>query len=152
MAARTIDRWFAEYGESHQDPTNTLIHWICVPAIYFSIVGLLMDIPSSGVPYLWAWLALAAVLAFYLRRSLALALGMLAFSLCCIGVAHVLSTRLPWPLWAVCVAVFALAWAGQFYGHQVEGRRPSFLKDLQFLLIGPAWLLAKLYRHLGLRY
>ena len=42
--------------------------------------------------------------------------------------------------------VFVLAWIGQFIGHLIEGKRPSFFKDLQFLLIGPAWLMAFVYR------
>lgn len=152
MATRTIHSWFAEYGESHRNATNTAIHWICVPAIYFSIVGLLMSLPSPGTPHLWAWVALAGVMLFYLRRSVPLAVGMLAWSLLCVWLGRMSIAHAPWPLWAICIAVFALAWVGQFYGHHVEGRKPSFLKDLQFLLIGPAWLLAKVYRRLGIRY
>ena len=56
------------------------------------------------------------------------------------------------PLWQSCLAIFVVAWIGQFVGHAVEGRRPSFFKDLQFLLIGPLWLLSFAYRRLGLRY
>ena len=48
------------------------------------------------------------------------------------------------------VGVFVAAWIGQFIGHQFEGRRPSFLTDLAYLLIGPAWLMAKLLRRLGM--
>ncbi|HDZ8845068.1 Mpo1-like protein [Aeromonas veronii] len=46
----------------------------------------------------------------------------------------------------------ALLWIAQFVGHKIEGKRPSFLADLQFLLIGPAWVLASLYRRLGIPY
>ena len=48
--------------------------------------------------------------------------------------------------------VFVVAWIAQFVGHRLEGRKPSFLTDLTYLLIGPAWVLAKLYRKLGWRY
>ena len=48
--------------------------------------------------------------------------------------------------------LFVLAWIGQFIGHKVEGKKPSFFKDLQFLLIGPAWLMSFVYRAAGLRY
>ena len=30
--------------------------------------------------------------------------------------------------------LFALAWAGQFFGHHLEGQKPAFLEDLQFPL------------------
>lgn len=38
-------------------------------------------------------------------------------------------------------AIFVVAWIAQFYGHHVEGKKPSFFADLQFLMIGPLWLL-----------
>jgi len=68
----------------------------------------------------------------------------------CLVVASVISKLAP--LWVVCIAVFVLAWIGQFYGHKVEGKKPSFLKDIQFLLIGPAWLMHFIYKRLGIPY
>jgi uncharacterized membrane protein YGL010W len=59
---------------------------------------------------------------------------------------------LPWPLWATSLVVFVVAWIGQFIGHAVEGKRPSFFKDVQFLMIGPLWLLGFVYRKLGIAY
>ncbi|HNC31482.1 MAG TPA: DUF962 domain-containing protein, partial [Cyclobacteriaceae bacterium] len=44
---KKIDALFLEYGESHQNPTNKTIHWICVPLIFFSIVGLIASIPAT---------------------------------------------------------------------------------------------------------
>jgi uncharacterized membrane protein YGL010W len=77
---------------------------------------------------------------------------MALFSLACLLAARWLDVQAPWPLWAISLVVFALAWIGQFIGHHIEGKKPSFLKDLAFLLIGPAWLLAKLYRRFGIPY
>lgn len=153
---RPIQAWFDEYGESHRNPTNTAIHWICVPAIYFCVVGLLVSIPDLHVPGIGrltlATPVLAIALLFYLMRSLTLWLGMALFSLACLLAARWLDVQAPWPLWAISLVVFALAWIGQFIGHHIEGKKPSFLKDLAFLLIGPAWLLAKLYRRFGIPY
>jgi uncharacterized membrane protein YGL010W len=59
---------------------------------------------------------------------------------------------LPWPLWILCLALFVVAWIGQFIGHHYEGKRPSFLKDVQFLMIGPLWLLSFVYRKLRIPY
>jgi uncharacterized membrane protein YGL010W len=58
----------------------------------------------------------------------------------------------PWPVWAICLTLFVVAWIGQFIGHKIEGKKPSFFKDVQFLLIGPAWLLSKVYRKAGQRF
>ena len=56
------------------------------------------------------------------------------------------------PLWRFCTAVFVLAWIGQFIGHKIEGKKPSFMKDLQFLLVGPMWLMHFVYKKAGIGY
>jgi uncharacterized membrane protein YGL010W len=50
------------------------------------------------------------------------------------------------------VAIFIIAWIGQFYGHNIEGKKPSFLKDIQFLLIGPMWLMSFIYKKWGINF
>ncbi|HMC96968.1 MAG TPA: Mpo1-like protein [Flavobacteriales bacterium] len=157
MAARSINDWFAEYGESHRNATNKLIHWICVPTIYFCVVGLLYSIPTPAflswpLTHVWAKLALILVVVFYLRTSWTIMLGMLLWSLFCLALCRSIDQHAAWPLWAVCAVLFAAAWIGQFYGHHIEGKKPSFLKDLQFLMIGPAWLMGFVYRRLGIGY
>ena len=152
---KTIQDWLSEYGESHQNPTNKLVHWICVPAIFFSIVGLLYGIKlgfpiTAGIELNVAIVALALVFLYYLRLSPTLAVGMLAFSVVCLFLAQQIE-RSGLVLWQVCIGVFVVAWIGQFWGHKVEGKKPSFLKDLQFLMIGPAWLMSFIYAKLGVR-
>lgn len=139
---RAIDRWFDEYGESHRHPMNKLLHWICVPLITFSVLGILWAIHP--------WVSVAAVagaLAFYAMLSWRITAAMLVLSLIML---LILST-LPY-VFIPCVAIFILAWVGQFIGHHLEGKKPSFFKDLQFLLIGPIWLLGFVFRVLGVRY
>ena len=138
---KTLDAWLDEYGESHQNPVNKTIHWICVPVIYFCVFGMLWALH----PYAAA-AGLAVALVFYVTVSVPLAIGMLVITLAMLGAI----SQIPQIL-AVSVALFVLAWIGQFYGHHVEGKKPSFFKDLQFLLVGPIWLLNFVYRRLGLR-
>jgi len=154
---RKIDQLLSEYGESHQNKTNKNIHWICVPLIFFSVVALIASIPSQSVlgdsSWLsWATVALILVTIYYVLLSVPLAIGMALFSLLCLFVIRGLSKQLNIPLWLVAVIIFVLAWIGQFYGHKVEGKKPSFFKDLQFLLIGPAWLMHFIYKKLGINY
>ncbi|MCY2687890.1 Mpo1 family 2-hydroxy fatty acid dioxygenase [Salinimicrobium sp. TH3] len=150
---RTLDQWFSEYAVSHQNKTNQLIHYICVPAIFFSIVGLLMSIPPGPlteifpmyIPFLenWAVVALILVLLFYMRLSVSMGIKILIFAGICIAGNYFISQVAT--LWLVSLIIFAVAWVGQFYGHKVEGKKPSFLKDIQFLLIGPAWVIKKVF-------
>ncbi|MBL7950475.1 MAG: DUF962 domain-containing protein [Flavobacteriales bacterium] len=157
MATRSMQDWFDAYGVSHQNATNKLIHWICVPTIYFCVLGLLWSIPMPDAPpisepHRIAWLAVLLVGLFYFRISLPIMIGMIAWSLLCLALCNYLDHHAAWPLWAICVVLFVLAWIGQFYGHRIEGKKPSFLDDLQFLLIGPAWLMGFIYRRLGIPY
>ena len=72
---RTLNQWFDEYAVSHQNPKNKAIHYICVPAIFFSIVGIIMSIPSGFLSNLlklnlpiienWAFVVLLFVMIFY---------------------------------------------------------------------------------------
>jgi uncharacterized membrane protein YGL010W len=151
---KSISDWFDAYGVSHQNPTNKAIHWVCVPAIFFSIVVLVAAIPFpvNVHPLMhWGTVALLGVLVFYMRLSVPIALGMGLFSLFCLLGNWALMQATDQPVW-MALGIFVLAWIGQFYGHKVEGAKPSFLEDLQFLLIGPAWLMGFVYRRLGISY
>ena len=157
MTGKTADQWFSEYGECHQNKTNKQIHWLCVPLIVASILGLLWDVPTPDfmrrIPFLnWSTLIVAASLIFYFRLSLPLAIGMLIFSIGVIGVIASFESLNIAPVWQLSLLVFVLAWIGQAIGHRIEGKKPSFFADLTFLLIGPIWLLSALYKRLGIAY
>lgn len=158
---KSINQWFTEYGVSHQNPTNKLVHWICVPLIFFSILGLVASIPLGTFPTLFpTWfqpyahlgtLFFLLALIFYLRLSPSIAVGLLLFGMLCLFCITAISQS-EMVLWQVCLFIFVAAWIGQFWGHKVEGAKPSFFQDLQFLLIGPAWLLGFVYKRLGINY
>ncbi|WP_264564576.1 DUF962 domain-containing protein [Flavobacterium sp. N3904] len=150
---KTLNQWFEEYAVSHQNPKNKAIHYICVPAIFFSIVGLLMSIPNTFLSNLlhlnqplienWAVVVLIFVMLFYIRLSVAMAIKIAIFSILCLVINFYIGKLVP--LWAFSIGVFVIAWIGQFYGHNIEGKKPSFLKDIQFLMIGPAWVVQNLF-------
>lgn len=153
---RTIQQWLMEYGESHKNETNKTIHWICVPAIFFSIAGLLycikLPLPITNTQYANAAMVMIVLVTFYyMMLSGTIWIGMLLFGLICLCLCYVAETFIPLPLWLTSIILFVSAWIGQFYGHKIEGKKPSFLKDLQFLLIGPMWLMSFIYQRLGIR-
>jgi len=153
---REIDSWLGNYSEDHRNPVNVLIHWICVPLIVWSVIALLWIIPVPaflGRPGFWAGMGMFAALVFYLRLSRALCAAMFV-TFVALGVITEALYRVLGPtllMW-LAIAVFAAAWIAQFVGHGVEGRRPAFLTDLAYLMIGPAWIVAKLMRRAGLPY
>ncbi|MBD1388451.1 DUF962 domain-containing protein [Neiella sp. HB171785] len=153
MATLQLQQLLDEYGDSHQNATNKLIHWLCVPVIFFTVVALVWSLPFplKVHPWLnWATVILVPVLIYYWRLSPMLMLGMLLFSGLCCAICALWSAT--WPLWQFAIAVFVLAWIGQFIGHKIEGKKPSFFTDVFFLLIGPAWLMHFLFRKFGIRY
>ena len=149
---RTADEWLAEYGASHQNPTNEFLHWICVPVIVWCVMGFLWLIPFPALPFKanWALLTILLAIIYYAILSLRLALGAALMFAAMAWSIDALSRNVSMPLWWIFAGAFVIAWIGQFAGHAVEGKRPSFFKDLQFLLIGPIWLLSNLYRRLGI--
>jgi uncharacterized membrane protein YGL010W len=161
---RSVDAYFEKYAESHENKVNKFIHWVCVPLIVFSLLGLVWSIPfpqlsilGAGQRYLnWATFLIVFAIIYYLRLSVPLALTMLVV-ISIFAAAIVMLEKLHTnynrpPLWQVCGYIFVLAWIGQFIGHKIEGKKPSFLDDLKFLLIGPIWLLHFIFKKIGLKY
>ena len=163
---RKIEKLIKEYGESHQNKTNKLIHWFCVPAIFFSIIVLVWCIPLGPLEFVrindfkyinWATLSIIFVFIYYLLLSPRLTFGMFVFSVGCLYLTNlieniILNGNLKVSLWIIALGIFALSWIVQFLGHKIEGKKPSFLKDIQFLLIGPAWLMHFIYEKLNIKY
>lgn len=156
---KPIQEWLDEYGESHQNSINKKIHWVCVPAIMFSIIGLFWSIPHQYMPIIydnirlnWAMIITILILTFYVRLSMVMALGMFTIGVLILCGNILVEYYFVAPLWRISLYIFVIAWIGQFVGHKIEGKKPSFLQDFQFLLIGPAWLLSFMYNKIGVKY
>lgn len=139
---RQVDRLIGHYAESHRHPTNVVIHWICVPIIVWCALALLWVIH----PLLAASAAVFS-LGYYLRLSWQFAAAMAAYAGLCLWTL----TFVPYAGW-VALVLFVVTWVFQFIGHNIEGKKPSFLEDLQYLLVGPIFLLGKLFRRIGVSY
>lgn len=156
---RKIDLLFAEYAESHRNPTNKAIHWICVPLIFWTVLGFISLIPAPhfctlyfGCISIASLIAVGAVSIYYFRLSWRTALIMLVIMLLIEHFTYFINITFTSKAWLVYALVFVITWLLQFVGHQIEGKKPSFLKDLQFLLIGPIWLLHFVLRKIGIPY
>ena len=157
--SRDLQKWLDDYAVCHQHPRNKRIHWLCVPLIVWSLLALLWLLPlplAAKLPQAWQPLANVAVLLillasiYYWRLAPRLAIGMLLFSALSLWLGLQLAALMNVAVWLLALLVFVLAWIGQFIGHHIEGKKPSFFKDLQYLLIGPVWCLEHLYRRFGI--
>jgi uncharacterized membrane protein YGL010W len=143
-APRRLDQLLAHYSESHLNPRNAAIHCVAVPLIEVSLVGLMY----AAHPWV-AYAFLAASMVYYARLgSWVFFVTMAVTSVLAVVIVQSLGSYvLP-----VSVAVFVVAWIAQFVGHKIEGKKPSFFEDLQYLWVGPLFVLAKLFNKLGVRY
>lgn len=152
---RSMQSWLDGYSADHRHPINQVIHWLCVPPIVWTVVALLWTVPVPSAflkPGAWAVFAMVLAFAWYWKHSRRLGAALLvAFVLLALLTAGLFELLGPVRLRWSAVVVFVLAWIGQFVGHKFEGHRPSFLTDLSYLLVGPAWLMEKLLRRLGFK-
>jgi uncharacterized membrane protein YGL010W len=142
-ATRRVDQLLAHYGESHRNPSNELIHYAAIPLIMLSIVGLIYAIhPLAACAFI------AASLIYYIRLSVAFTLVMSVISIIGLGLVYLMGDyRI-----AICASVFVVAWIFQFIGHHIEGKKPSFFEDVQYLWVGPLFVLSHLFLKRGMRW
>ena len=143
-----VNEWNKEYAKYHKNKVNKIIHWICIPLIMFSLLGLLslmilFTINSVTISALWFFITFA--IGYYIKLSKSLALGMTIISIFFIYIIELINLNFINQKFEIFLVIFIISWIGQFIGHKIEGKKPAFVKDLQFLLIGPLWLLSYIY-------
>jgi uncharacterized membrane protein YGL010W len=142
---RRVDTLLAHYGTSHTHPTNELIHFVAIPLIMLSLVGLIFSLHP------WAAYAfVGASMLYYLRLSMVFFATMVVGSVAMLAIVHALQAQ--GILLGASVGVFVVAWIFQFIGHKLEGKKPSFFEDIQYLWVGPLFVLSKLFLKLGVRW
>jgi uncharacterized membrane protein YGL010W len=142
---RRVDQLLEHYGQSHQHPTNEQIHYLAIPVIMFSLTGLIASI-HPGLAYIF----IAASMVYYARLSGVFFVSMAAISMVMLVGLHALDAR--GVLFKTSAALFVGAWIFQFIGHKIEGKKPSFFEDIQYLWVGPLFVLSKLFRAIGIRW
>lgn len=142
-ATRRVDQLLAHYGSSHRHPTNEAIHFVAIPLILLSLVGLLYRVH----PWV-AYVFIAASMVYYIRLSLVFTVAMGLWT----GATILLLYAMGSYVLPICVAIFVGAWIAQFIGHKLEGKKPSFFEDIQYLWVGPLFVLSKLFERIGIRW
>ncbi|WPO89571.1 DUF962 domain-containing protein [Chryseobacterium sp. HR92] len=156
---RKVDLLFAEYSKSHRNAANKFIHWICVPLIFWSILGFASLIPSPhfcasyfGCVSIISLIMIILITLFYIRLSFLISFIMIIIMLVMEHFIYLTNISFGRQSWMVYFSVFIITWIFQLIGHKIEGQKPTFLKDLKFLLIGPIWLLGFILKKIGIKY
>lgn len=138
--SKSKEQWILEYSQSHQHKTNQLLHKICVPVIFWTVTAFLflLKVKTFPIGLVFAFLTLF----FYYRLGWKTGLAMNITIFLCFTLCYWVQ-KLTGRLLEISVILFVVAWIGQFIGHKIEGKKPSFFEDLQFLLIGPLWITKK---------
>jgi uncharacterized membrane protein YGL010W len=137
ISSRRIDELLNHYAQSHLHPTNERIHFAAIPLIMLSLIGLMFCLHP-----LVAYGFILASMVYYLRLSLPFAAAMTVWSAIMLAVVHAMGEQRLY----ICLAIFVGAWVMQFIGHKIEGKKPSFFEDVQYLWIGPLFVLQPLMR------
>lgn len=145
LPERKVDALLHHYGLSHVHPTNEVIHFVAIPAIMLSLTGLMFALhPALALVFF------GASMVYYARLSWRFTGCMLLVSSVLLAMVDALDAR--GVLVPVSVLVFVVAWIFQFIGHRIEGKKPSFFEDIQYLWVGPLFVLSKLFLRLGVRW
>lgn len=152
---RQVETLLNEYGESHQNALNVLIHTIAVPAIYFVSIGLIWSIPTPDFiaffSVTWAHVLAIPVIWYYFKLSGPIGAAMTLLTIAVfLGIEALAAYGIS--VWKFCLVTFVIMWILQFVGHHIEGKKPSFFKDLQFLLVGPAWWWGHWLKRMNIQY
>lgn len=147
----------SQYGEDHQNRLNKLLHYPCVPLIYVTAVGLLWilklgELHIGSIQVNAAMIIAPIIMAYYVRMNIKIALGMMVVTLFSFWFAHTLEVAVGKDLWIYMLVINVVSWIVQFIGHAIEGKKPSSAKGLQFTLVGPAWVVAEIYKIFGIKY
>jgi uncharacterized membrane protein YGL010W len=137
-----LTRLLESYEKNHQNPINEAIHIIAIPLIMFSILGM-----TAAFDIFLEYILVGIVFFYYLKLSKIAALLMLVWLLIYLGLVALLK---PYII-EISILLFAFGWILQFFGHFIEGKRPSFFEDLRYFLIGPLFVVQKVISKFGIK-
>lgn len=127
-----------DYKKEHSNSNNQFCHYIGVPTIVFSILGMLQYLNIANFPLNLSLVAITIFTILYAQAYKRWSIMFLVISLIFYFVASAFSLMTH-------VMLFVIGWIFQLVGHYIfEKNSPSFYKNFVHLYVGPLWLIAKL--------
>lgn len=152
---KTLVEQMSVYAAYHRDATNKAIHFLFVPLIIWSAMGLLMEVPgldAGGVTLTLAHAVALVLLVYYLRLDFALGVAMVFLFTFLLVTAWQVHLMLAGTAWVLFAAVFAGSWVAQVVGHSAfEHRKPALVDNVFQVFVAPIFVMAEWAFALGLR-
>jgi uncharacterized membrane protein YGL010W len=156
-AHTTVDDWADEFGRLRSSGPQAVAAWLGIPLVIASLLGLLWIAPAPTVltdasPAInLATLFIMAAFVYYCILSIRLALGGLVFLLAA-ATPSALLEHASVPTGLLAGAVFAASFAWQLLETRRATGRFEILRNLQYVMLGPIWLLRAVFRRAGVEY
>lgn len=141
---RKLASYFTDYAEYHSTSGNVACHYVGIPLIVVSLIGLasLVTFGNSSFeaslirPDLGFVVVLLAM-SYYIYLDWKIAISFFIVLMGC----YFIGRALPLP---VLIGMQVVGWPVQYIGHlHYEKNSPAFYKNLAHTLIGPLWIFAK---------
>jgi uncharacterized membrane protein YGL010W len=143
------------YAGYHRDERNSVTHVFGIPIIFFAIILplSLWQVTVFGVSVSAALILVVPVVIVWILFDVAIGLVLLAVAISLVLLAMaIVDHASSLEVWSIAVGLFLIGWALQLLGHAVfEHRKPALLDNPMHLLIGPMFVVAKLFVARGLR-
>jgi uncharacterized membrane protein YGL010W len=153
---RYFRRQLADYVEYHRDWWNGVMHVFGIILLFLGAVLPFSTWPISlfGIPTTAAAIAALPVLAYWLLLDVTLGAGILVAAALLLSAADILVAHLNAAgLWSFTVALIVIGIACQVVGHRVfERRQPALVDNPAHFLLGPMFVMAKLFVALGFKH
>ena len=150
-----FQRQLTDYVEYHRDPRNCAMHVIGILLLFTGAVMplTLVNFDLFGLNVSLAVLLALPVLLYWLALDAALGAGILAAAILLLGIANAVAHQTSLVImWSAFCVLIVLGLAAQTVGHKVfEQRQPSLVDHPAHLLLGPMFVMAKLFIALGFR-
>jgi len=148
-------RQLTDYVEYHRDPRNGLMHVFGIIALFLAAVLPLSQwpVPAFGAPVTAATIMVVPVLVYWLVLDAAIGTAILLAAVLLLATAAMIVSvaTAPW-VWMLTVALIVIGVTFQVVGHRVfERRQPALMDNPTHLLLGPMFVMAKLFIALGFR-
>ena len=148
-------RQLADYVEYHRDPWNCAMHVFGIVTLFFAAILPLSLIPvhAFGAQTTLATILALPVLIYWLLLDAALGTTLLGCAVILFAAAALVANHASiTAVWSLTVPLIVLGITFQVVGHRVfERRQPALVDNPSHLLLGPMFVVAKLFIALGFR-